>query len=558
MTEPKHQNANIPKLKRWYTQGTLPRREFLRHATLLGLSAGAAYSFAGLAQPFAEAQTLPKGGTLKMGMRVLDVSNPHAFSFNEGATSVRPVCDFLVRTGYDNITRPWLLSGWEVSDDLRSWTFKVREGVSWHNGRALTGEDVAWNIRHVLAPETGSSVVGLMGSYMLSEVETGESDDEGNPVLRSELWDANAIELVDPMTVRLNLKQPQVAVAEHLYHYPFFILDPEEGGSFGVGSNGTGCYTMVEHAVGEVAIYERVPGEYFMPGGHLDRIEIIDLGEDANASLGALMTGQVDGLYEISENQAPVVEANPALKIVRATTGATAVARGKMDQAPFDDPRVLKAMRMATDGQAVVVRALRDNASTGDHTHVSPIHPEWVDLGTWEPDIAGATALLAEAGYPDGIDIPEFFVKTQPTWELDVAQVLVEGWARAGIRVKIQTLPASSFWDRWTDYPFSLTSWGHRPLGMMVLSLAYRTGVPWNESSFSSARFDTLLDEIEGTVDPERQQEIMRELMSILREEGPIVQPFFMQVANAYNMRVKGIEMHPTKYIFFDQMAVET
>ena len=551
------ENSNIPRLKTLYAKGQLSRRDFLRTSTLLGLSSVAAYSFAGLAQPGLRAQTLPQGGTLRMGMRVLDISTPHALSFNEGATAVRPVCDFLVRTGYDNITRPWLLSDWEVSDDLLSWTLNLREGVTWHNGRPLTAEDIEWNIRHVLAPETGSSVVGLMGSYMLSEVDTGETDDDGAAVMRSELWDANAIELVDPMTVRLNLKQPQVAVPEHLYHYPFFILDPEENGAFGVGSNGTGAFTMVEHSVGERAVYERVPGEYPMGGGYLDRIEITDLGEDSNAALGALMTDQVDGLYEISENQAPVVAGNPDLRVVRATTGATAVVRGKMTEAPFNDPRVMRAMRMAANGPAVIDRALRGNASYGDHTHVADIHPEWMDLGTWERDVEGARALLAEAGYPDGIDIPEFFVKTQPTWELDVAQVLVEDWAEAGIRVEIQTLPASSFWDRWTDYPFSLTAWGHRPLGMMVLGLAYRTGVPWNESSFSNARFDELLDQIEGTVDPDAQQDLMAELMTIMREEGPIVQPFFMQVANAYNNRVLGIEMHPTKYIFFDQMAID-
>ncbi|MEM9903316.1 MAG: ABC transporter substrate-binding protein [Pseudomonadota bacterium] len=552
------ENSNIPRLKRWYREGRVSRRDFLRQSTLLGLSSAAAYSFAGLAQPGLRAQTLPQGGTLRMGMRVLDVSTPHALSFNEGATSVRPVCDFLVRTGYDNVTRPWLLSGWEVSDDLQSWTLRVRDGVMWHSGRQLNAEDVAWNINHVLAPETGSSVVGLMGSYMLTEIDTGEVDAEGNAVMRSELWDANAIEIVDDMTVRLNLKQPQVAVAEHLYHYPFFILDPEEGGAFGVGSNGTGCFTMVEHAVGERAVYERVDGEYFVEGGYLDRIEITDLGEDSNAALGALMTDQVDGLYEISENQAPVVAGNPNLKVVRATTGGTAVVRGKMTEAPFDDPRVMRALRMATDGPAVIERALRGNATEGDHTHVADIHPEWADLGTWERDVEGAKALLAEAGYPDGIDIPEFYVKTQPTWELDVAQVLVEDWAEAGIRAQIQTLPASSFWDRWTDYPFSLTAWGHRPLGMMVLGLAYRSGVPWNESSFSNARFDELMDQIEGTVDPDLQKEIMGELMTIMREDGPIVQPFFMQVANAYHNRVQGIEMHPTKYIFFDQMAIET
>lgn len=551
------ENVNIPKLKSWRRDGRLSRRDFLRHATLLGLSATAAYSFVGLPAPDARAGELPKGGTLRMGLRVQDISNPHAIGFNEGATSVRPVCDFLVRTGTDNITRPWLLSGWEVSDDLRSWSLKVREGVNWHSGRPVTGEDVAWNIRHILAPETGSSVVGLMGNYMLTEVATGEVDDDGEPVMRSELWDANAIELVDPMTVRLNLKVPQAAVPEHLFHFPFFILDPEENGHFGVGSNGTAPFTLVEHAIGERAVYERVPGEYFMGGGYLDRIEFTDLGEDSNAVLGALMTGQVDGLYEISENQAPVAANADHLAIYRATTGATAVTRGKMDQPPFDDPRVMRALRHATDGEAVIARALRGNATLGDHTHVSPIHPEWVDLGVYEHDVEKAKALLAEAGYPDGLDL-EFNVKTQPTWELDAAQVMVEDWAKAGIRATIQTLPASVFWDRWTEYPFSLTAWGHRPLGSMVLGLAYRSGAPWNEASFSNQEFDRLLTEIEGTVDPEKRKQIMEKLMTIMREEGPIVQPFFMQVANAYNTRVKGVEMHPSKYIFFDLLAVES
>ena len=552
------ENANISKLRSWYREGRVSRREFLRDSTLLGLSASAAYAFTGLAAtPEARAQTMPQGGTLRMGIRVQDISNPHAISFNEGATAIRPVLDFLVRTGYDNITRPWLLSGWEVSDDLRTWTLKVREGVKWHNGRALTADDVEWNIRHILAPETGSSVVGLMSSYMLTEVETGKMDDDGNPETRSELWDASAIEKVDDMSVRLNLKEPQGAVPEHLFHFPFFILDPEEGGKFGPGSNGTGPFTMVEHAVGERAVFERVEGDYFMGGGHLDRIVFTDLGGDSNAALGALMTEQVDGLYEISENQAPVVADNPAVQIVRATTGATAVTRGKVTEPPFDDPRVMKAMRMATNGQAVIDRALRGNASLGDHTHVSPVHPEWTDLGAYPQDIEGAKALLAEAGYPDGVEF-DYVVKTQPSWELDVAQVMSEDWAKAGIRAKIQTIPASSFWDRWTEYPFSLTAWGHRPLGMMVLSLAYRTGAPWNESSFSNARFDELLSQIEGTVDPDERKEIMAELMEIMREEGPIVQPFLMQIANAYNTRVKGARMHPSKYIFFDELAVES
>ena len=92
---------------------------------------------------------------------------------------------------------------------------------------------------------------------------------------------------------------------------------------------------------------------------------------------------------------------------------------------------------------------------------------------------------------------------------------------------------------------------------MMVLSLAYRTGAPWNESSFSDAEFDDLLLDIGATIDSEERKLVMSKLMKIMRERGPIVQPFFMQVATAYNKRVKGMSMHPTKYIFFDSMAIE-
>jgi len=159
------ENANIPKLKNWYQDGKLGRRDFLRQSTLLGLSATAAYSFVGLIEPSpAAAQDMPQGGTIRMGMRVLDVTSPHAISFEEaGSATIRPVCDFLVRTGRDNITRPWLLSSWEASDDLRTWKLHVREGVKWQNGRLFTAEDVAWNINHVLLPEVGSSILGLMG-----------------------------------------------------------------------------------------------------------------------------------------------------------------------------------------------------------------------------------------------------------------------------------------------------------------------------------------------------------------------------------------------------------
>src|SRR5207249_7392459 len=111
-----------------------------------------------------------------------------------------------------------------------------------------------------------------------------------------------------------------------------------------------------------------------------------------------------------------------------------------------------------------------------------------------------ARRLLAEAGYPNGIDT-EIVCRPQPGWELLAVQAMVEQWKDAGIRVKINVMPSTQYWEVWTKVPFGFTTWAHRPLGVMSLALAYRSGVPWNESKYSNPEFDRLLSLAEGTID---------------------------------------------------------
>ena len=269
------ENVHIPKLKEQFAEDKISRREFLRYSTLLGMSATAAYAFVDkvTGQNFvapARAQDIPKGGKMRISMRVLDVSSPHTYSWVQDSNVGRQVHEYLTRTEQDNVTRPYLAESWSASDDLKTWTLKMRD-VNWHNGRPFTSEDAIWNIQRCLDEETGSSVVGLMKGYMLDEFETGETDEEGNPKKALGLWDANAIEKVDDLTLRLNLKEPQVAVPEHLFHYPFAMIDPEEGGSFGVGSNGTGPFELVEHKVGEKSLL-KARSDYWGEGPHLATI----------------------------------------------------------------------------------------------------------------------------------------------------------------------------------------------------------------------------------------------------------------------------------------------
>src|SRR5437667_3838155 len=338
-----HEHVLIPRLKRQLVERQIDRREFLRYATFLGMSAPAAYAFAGriAGQPLvapAAAQTLPRGGTLRLGMRCQDLTSPHTYSWIESSNSARQVLDYPTVPGLDNITRPSPVEKWEPSPDRKTWTLRLRRNVKWHNGRQFTADDVVWNLKRVLDPKTGSSVLGLMKGFLLEDVETGEKDDKGNPKKSSRLWDANAVQKVDDFTVRLNGKSAQLAVPEQLFHYPLLILDPAENGEFKVGSNGTGAFSLVEAEVGRRQVLKARKEPYWGGGPNLDEIQFIDLGDDPAAAVAALASKQVDGLYGADLTQLDALQKLPHVQMYQVATAYTATARMQPVK-PFDDKR---------------------------------------------------------------------------------------------------------------------------------------------------------------------------------------------------------------------------
>ena len=551
----------VPTLKRQLVERQIDRREFLRYATLLGMAAPAAYAFVGkvtgepLVAPAQAQGALPKGGTLRIAMRCQDLKSPHTYSWIESANSARQVVDYLTVTGVDNITRPGLVEKWEASPDLKTWTLRLRRSVKWHNGRQFTADDVVWNFKRVLDPKTGSSVLGLMKGFLIEDYDAGEKDDKGNPKKSSRLWDAGAIQKVDDFTVRLNGKTPQLAVPEQLFHYPFLILDPAENGEFKVGSNGTGAFTLVANEVGRKQVLKARKEAYWGGGPYLDQLEFIDLGDDPAASVAALASKQVDGLYGADIVQLEALQKIPHIQMYQVTTAYTATARVQPVK-PFDDKRVRQALRFAIDSNAVLQIAHRGLGQPGEHHHVSPVHPEYAKLAPFTRDVAKAKKLLAEAGYPNGIDT-EIICRPQPAWELLAVQAMVEQWKEAGIRVKINVMPSTQYWEVWTKVPFGFTTWAHRPLGIMSLALAYRSGGSWNESKYANPEFDRLLTQAEGTLDVASRRETMARLETILQDDGPIVQPVWRSIFTFHDKRVLGFRPHPTLYIFANQLAIQ-
>jgi peptide/nickel transport system substrate-binding protein len=240
------------------------------------------------------------------------------------------------------------------------------------------------------------------------------------------------------------------------------------------------------------------------------------------------------------------------------TTAQTRVLRMRVDQDPWGDEKVRMALKLCQNHEKILNLAYFGEGLPGQDFHVAQIHPEYCEKPIPEYNPEKAKELLAEAGYPDGLDV-ELAVGSGWPDIVSYAEVLKEDAAPAGFNITLNTMPNSQYWEQWTEVALGITPWTHRPLGTMVLNLAYvadADGNPaaWNETRWIDDEFTEKLNQANATLDVEARREIFCELEQIQYDRGPIGIPFWRNVWFVSSKNLKDVPPHPTYYMLFNKV----
>ncbi|NDW44407.1 ABC transporter substrate-binding protein [Ruegeria sp. PrR005] len=509
------------------TAGQMTRREFMGKAAALGVSAAVASSIFAQA---ARASEPKRGGVVKLGSVGGESTNsldPATYASQVPYHNGNQFGDTLVQVAADGTIENRLAESVEASADAKTWTFKIRQGVEFHNGKTMTAEDVLKTMQRHSNEDSKSGALGIMKGIESMKVD--------GDYFHVTLGDANA-------------DLPYLMADYHL------IIQPDGGMDDPGAGIGTGPYKMDVNEPGVRHVYSKF-ANYWADDAYFDGVEILVI-NDATARTAALQSGQVHIINRVEPKVAGLLSRAPNLTVHSTPGRGHYVFIMHVDKAPFDNNDLRMALKHAINREELVEKILRGYGSVGNDMPINAAYPLFDSAIPQRTYDAAKAAEYYKASGHDGSPIELRVSDVAFPGAVDAAALFQQTAAAAGIPLEIKREPGDGYWSEvWNVQPFCASYWGGRPVQDQMYSTAYLSTADWNDTKFKNADFDAMLLQARAELDPAKRKEIYSKMGMLLRDTGGLICPMFNDFVDATSNTLAGWETDPNGELMSGQIT---
>jgi len=505
-------------LEEWRT-ARIGRRDFLRFAALLGMAAP-------LGACGRAPQAMGRPGLITVGMPVpAGLIDPLTVGDTGGACLLSQCGEYLAVSDADLHLEPQLAIGWRPNEDGSVWTFRIRPGVEFHDGRALTAHDVAATMNRLADPANGSIALSAFA---------GTLSKGGARAL-----DAGTVEF------RLDAPNGSFPYLVSSDNYNAIILPADYDGGYERDFNGTGPFRL-EHYVPKARASFVRNAQYWGAKASPKRV-LFSFYDSIQAQVLAMQGGQLDVLLHVPVQGGQGLLADPRLNIVALPSSAHEQVHMRTDQGRFADKRVRRAVALALNRENLVRGMFRGHARLGNDSPFAPIFPATdPDVPQRHLDLTEAKALMAAAGVPNGFSA---VLTAERYQELpDYAVVIQNAVRKIGIDLTLNVEDQSAYYGRavfgssdWLDSQMGIEDYGHRGVPNTLLTASLGSRGPFNAAHFKNPEYDGLVASYIAALDPATQRACAGRIQRLLLEETPVIIAYFYEWLSVTAKQVSGV-----------------
>ena len=462
------------------------------------------------------AATPKKGGTVRMAANVHgpdDTLDPTVMTSGIDYTRGRATYNNLIQLGDDLAPKPELAETFESNSDATKWTFKIRKGVTWHDGKKLTADDVVYSMKRHQGENSKSVIKSVLASV-------GEWKKTG------------------PLEVTAIMNTPNADLPVLLGLYQSKIVQEGSDG----GGIGTGPYVLESFKPGLRSVHVRNKN-YWRDGPNLDALELTAI-TDPVARVNALIAGDVHMAATLEPNAYRQVESakNAVLLSVPAAQqlGICCLKNTK----PGENDDFVKGLQYIQDRERIVKRVLKGKGTIGNDTPIMAAHGvdfcQELPQRPFDPD--KAQFHFKKSGY----DSAELFVAPVTPGIEDMSLLTQANCAKIGFDLKIKKVPADGYWGAvWMVEPLNVVYWNMRPTANSQLAIQFAPGAAWNDTYWNNPRMAELLKLSLAETDPDKRHAYYCEMQTLVHNESGMVISAFSNITDGIADSIQGMPKVP-------------